>query len=171
MKCELTLTAEEILTLNEMAAHHPFADFRPRALGLLALGDGIPVREIAHILRTSQQTIYHWCHTWKRIGLAGILGGHTGGRPPVLTEAMVDTAVAAVCAAPMSLADIADCIRQAHPDAPAFSRDALVRALHSRRLSCQRTRLSLKKSAPSNSPAPKWCWSDSPQRHDAATCA
>jgi len=45
----------------------------------------------------------------------------------------------------MSLADIADCIRQAHPDAPAFSRDALVRALHSRRLSCQRTHLSLKK--------------------------
>jgi len=78
-----------------MATHHPFVDFRPRALGLLALGDGIPVCDIAHILRTSQQTIYQWCPTWKRTGVAGILGGHTGGRPPVLTEAMGDTAVTA----------------------------------------------------------------------------
>ena len=74
MKCKLTLTAEEIMTLNEMAAHHPFADFRPRALGLLALVDGIPVCDIAHILRTSKQTIYQWFHDWNRAGVAGIQG-------------------------------------------------------------------------------------------------
>jgi hypothetical protein len=95
MKCKLSLTAEEMVTLNEMAALHPLADFRPRALGLLALGDGIPVCDIAH------------------------------------------------SASPMSLAEIADCIHRAQPEAPDFSHDALVRALHSRHLSCQRTRLSL----------------------------
>ena len=147
MKCKLILTAEEVSTLEEMAAHHPYADFRPRALGLLALSEGTSVRDIAHFLRMSKQTIYQWSYDWQRAGLVGILGGHVGGRHPILTQAMIDTAVAAACAEPLRLADIAWRVHQAHPDAPDFSRDALTRALKSRRLSCQRTRMSLKKSA------------------------
>ncbi|MBR9830388.1 MAG: hypothetical protein GYB41_17435 [Oceanospirillales bacterium] len=37
------LTAEEAITLEEMSKHHPFPDFRRRALALLALNDGTSV--------------------------------------------------------------------------------------------------------------------------------
>jgi hypothetical protein len=58
MKWELTLTEREVTTLEERARHHPYADFRPRAIGLLALAEGRRVAEIAHFRRISQQTVY-----------------------------------------------------------------------------------------------------------------
>lgn len=148
MKCVLKLTETEAQTLEEMARHHPYADFRPRAIGLLALADGRHVPDIALFLRVSQQTVYQWFHDWNRAGVMGILGGHAGGRPLVMSDAMIDTAVAAACARQMRLAEIAQCIRDAHPNAPEFSLDALSRALKSRRISYQRTRLSLKEKRP-----------------------
>jgi len=154
MKCKLILAAQEASTLEEMAAHHPYADFRPRALGLLALSEGTSVRDIAHFLRVSKQTIYQWSYGWRRAGLVAILGGHVGGRHLILSEAMIDTAVTAACAEPLRLADIVQRVHEVHPDAPDFSRDALTRALKSRRLSCQRTRMSLKKSVPPASHTP-----------------
>lgn len=49
----------EIVTLQEMAAHHTYADFRRRALGLLALQRGHKVVHICDLLQVSDQALYN----------------------------------------------------------------------------------------------------------------
>ena len=73
------LEAHDILTLQEMAARHPYADFRRRALGLLALQRGHKVAHICELLQVSDQPVYNWAKGYRTQGLAGILDGHKGG--------------------------------------------------------------------------------------------
>jgi hypothetical protein len=65
---------KSVLTLEEVARHHLHADFRPRAIGLLALADGRQVADIAHFLRIRQQTVYQWFHDGKWAGVIDITG-------------------------------------------------------------------------------------------------
>ena len=139
------LTVEEVITLKEMSKRHPFPDFRRRALALLALNEGITVVKITQMFRISDQAIYNWAIGWRTNGLAGILTGHKGGRPPKLTADMLDAAADIARAEPLTLAKIAARVRALYPDAPSFSLDRLSAGLKARRLSFKRTRLSLKK--------------------------
>lgn len=149
------LTEVERLTLEEMSRNHPFRDFRPRALGVLALGKGHKPKVVADILGVTAQTVYNWEKRWRNLGLMGLLDGHKGGRPPKLTPALLDTAEAVARAEPCALKEIACRVREAHPGAADFSPDRLAAGLKARGLSWKRTRLSLKKSAaPSGSRPP-----------------
>ncbi len=52
------LDEHEIVTLQAMAAHHHYPDFRRRALGLLALNRGHKVAHICDMLQVSDQPLY-----------------------------------------------------------------------------------------------------------------
>lgn len=139
------LSVEEIITLKKMSKHHPFPDFRRRALALLALNDGATVVQITQMFRMSDQPIYNWTQRWIAHGLAGILTGHKGGRPTKLTAEMLDLAAGIAHSEPLTLAKIAARVREQYPDAPPFGLALLSVGLRERNLSFKRTRLSLKK--------------------------
>jgi len=142
------LTREEMITLEEMAQHHPFADFRFRARGVLSLHAGLKPWVIAQVLGVSKQSVYNWAKWWREDGLVGLLGGHKGGAPVKLTSALLDTAEAIARQEPLTLAGIKQRVLERHPDAPSFSEDRLAAGLKKRNLSFKRCRLSLKKSGP-----------------------
>ncbi|WP_031431330.1 MULTISPECIES: helix-turn-helix domain-containing protein [Methylomicrobium] len=77
----LELNAAERLTLEELSIHHRYADFRCRALGVLALAKGHPLPVVADILGVTPPTVYHWRKAWRTRGLMGLLEGHQGGGP------------------------------------------------------------------------------------------
>ncbi len=151
----LELTEPESITLQEFADHHPYADFRRRALGILALGKGHPFAVVADILGVTLPTPYNWVKAWKAKGLVGLLDEHQGGAPAKLTAELLDTAEAVARAAPCTLAQIDQALREHHPDAPPFNLDCLASGLKSRGLSFKRTRLSLKKNAAPTSSRPR----------------
>ncbi len=140
------LDAHELLTLQEMAARHHHADFRRRALGLLALHRGHKVAHICQLLQVSDQPLYNWAKAWRTKGLVGILDGHRGGAPRKLSDELLDEAVKIACEQALSLGQIVQELRQRHPDAPSISTDRLSVWLKARGLSYKRGRKSLKKS-------------------------
>jgi transposase len=140
------LIEAELVTLDELASHHPFGSFRPRALGLLALNDGEPVVLIARILRVHTETVYRWARGWREQGLVGILGGHEGGRSRSLSIELLDEAAKIAQETPLTLRNILNRLGEAHPDInTAADVRPLSRGLRERGLSFKRTRLSLKK--------------------------
>ena len=148
------LDEHEVATLKEMAARHHHADFRRRALGLLALNRGYKVVQICDMLQVSDQPLYNWAKGWRDKGLVGILDGHKGGAPRKLTAQLLDQAALIASEQSLSLGEIAQQLRQRCPDAPQFSLSRLSVGLKARGLSYKRGRRSLKKSAmPENSNA------------------
>jgi transposase len=143
------LSEAELLTLEELASHHPRGSFRPRALGLLALNEGESVELVARILRVHTETVYRWARGWRTKGLIGILGGHEGGRSRLLSAELLDEAAKIARETPLTLRAILTRLGEAHPelDTTADLRP-LARGLHERGLSFKRTRLSLKKTRP-----------------------
>jgi transposase len=139
------LKTEEIETLSEMSKHHHFADFRLRALGLLALNDGHRVVDICKILRVTDQPVYNWAKGWRECGLIGILDGHKGGAPVKLTAPMLDKAVQIATYESLTLGKIAARLKTDFPEAQTFSLDRLSKGLKARGMRFKRTRLSLKK--------------------------
>lgn len=139
------LSGVEAQTLQEMARHHRHADFRRRALGVLALNDGLSVPEICAVLRVSVPPVYNWARAWRERGLLGMLSGHVGGAPPKLTAQMLDVAEQVACQEPLTLGQIAQRVQEQHPQAPSFSLERLSVGLRARGLSFKRNRLSLKK--------------------------
>jgi hypothetical protein len=65
MKCAVELTEPEKKTLQQLSLKHPHEDFRTRGLGLLELGHGRRVHEIAIELDVSDKSVYNWVHAWK----------------------------------------------------------------------------------------------------------
>jgi transposase len=152
---KLSLSDAERMTLQELSMHHPYADFRRRALGVLALAKGHPLPLVADILGVTPQTVYNWAKAWHTRGLMGLLSGHQGGAPAKLTAVLLDTAEALARTAPHTLAEIAEHVHAVHPQAPNFSLDRLSVGLRARGLSFTRTRLSLKKDAARPSSRPR----------------
>ena len=140
------LDEHEIATLQEMAARHHYADFRRRALGLLALQRGHKVAHICELLQVSDQPLYNWAKAYRTRGLVGILDGHRGGAPRKLTDLLLDEAAQIAREQALSLGQIAQQLRQRHPNAPSFSLDRLSVGLKKRGLSYKRGRKSFKKS-------------------------
>ena len=148
------LDEHEVATLKEMAARHHHADFRRRALGLLALNRGYKVVQICDMLQVSDQPLYNWAKGWRDKGLVGILDGHKGGAPRKLTAQLLDQAALIASEQSLSLGEIAQQLRQRCPDAPQFSLSRLSVGLKARGLSYIWGRRSLKKNAmPENSNA------------------
>ena len=141
------LTEPEMITLQELAEHHPYSDFRRRALGLLALANGHSFSTTADILGVSLPTTYNWLKRWQNHGLVGLLNGHLGGAPTKLTQELIDTAERIARESPCTLVEIERRLREIHPDVPAVCLDTWARHLKQRGLSFTRTRLSLKKNA------------------------
>ncbi|MFM8342246.1 MAG: transposase [Methylomonas sp.] len=144
------LSEPECITLQELAEHHPYPDFRRRALGLLALAKGHSFPVVADILGVTLPTPYNWAKAWRNQGVVGLLNGHQGGAPIKLRSEWLDTAERIARESPCTLAEIDRQLREIHPDAATFSLDALARHLKKRGLSFTRTRLSLKKNATPN---------------------
>jgi len=67
----IELTEPECITLQELAAHHPHADFRRRSLGLLALAKGHSFTVVADVLGVTLPTPYNWVRAWRNQGLIG----------------------------------------------------------------------------------------------------
>jgi transposase len=146
----LKLTEPEWITLQELADHHPFPDFRRRGLGILALAKDYQFSQVAEILGVTVQTTYNWVHAWHSHGLMGLLRGHRGGAPTKLTPELLDIAEQIARTSPCTLAEIDRRLREIRPDAPQFSLDCLSENLKKRGFSFTRTRLSLKKNAAKN---------------------
>ncbi|MGC5887895.1 helix-turn-helix domain-containing protein [Ralstonia pseudosolanacearum] len=98
MKCIVELSEAEKRTLPQLALMHRHQDFRLPGQGLLLLGAGQRVRDIAAQLDVSKNTIYNLAHWCPEKGLSGLLVGHQGGRPGLLSEEMIAAAVQAACA-------------------------------------------------------------------------
>ncbi|WP_316154023.1 helix-turn-helix domain-containing protein [Cupriavidus sp. BIC8F] len=151
MKCTIELNDVEKRTLQELALRHPYEDFRVRGQGLLLLGAGQRVHEIAKQLNVSKKTVYNWTNAWREKGLCGLLNGHKGGRPHSLCEDMVATAVAAARAQSMTLKQIAQCIEAAHGMPLPCRLETLAGALKRAGFSYKRGRYALKKNATNRS--------------------
>lgn len=134
MPCRIELSEAERLTLEALSQHHPFADYRRRGLGLLALSKGYSPQIVADILNVAPASLYNWIKAWRRLGLIGLLNGHKGGRPAKLTATLLDTAEEIAREAPLTLREIAERVKAAHPLAPAFSLDRLAVGLKARGL-------------------------------------
>ena len=147
-KCTLTLTPEELVTLEQLALNHPWRDCRVRATGVRRLAEGQSPKVIAQSLGVWHQSIYNWVNAWRNHGVVGLLGGHSGGRPPVLPSAMLDTAVAIAREQALSLPGIAKAVEAQHQQALPCCLVTLANGLKKRGFSFKRTRFSLKKNDP-----------------------
>jgi len=147
MKCAVELTEAETKTLQQLSRKHPHQDFRTRGLGLLELGSGRRVHEIAVELDVSDKSVYNWVHSWNDRGLCGLLTGHKGGRPRALSDALIATAIEAARTESMTLKQIALRIEEVHGQPLPCRLETLSVALKRAGFSCKRGRYSLKKSA------------------------
>lgn len=146
MKCTLELSPPEKKTLQQLALQHPYLDCRRRGQGLLLLDSGLQVKDVAQQLDVSLKSVYNWVHWWKSKGLCGLLVGHKGGRPRVLSDALITTAVEVARAELLGLREIAQRIEVVHGSLPCCL-ETLAAALKRAGFSYKRGRHSLKKNA------------------------
>ncbi|PHM66085.1 helix-turn-helix domain-containing protein [Xenorhabdus kozodoii] len=144
MKSNITLSEPERLTLQQLALNHPHRDIRTRGTGLLMLARGLKPRQITAEIGCSLRVIYDWVHVWHDSGIAGLLGGHAGGRYPAMTSEMIATAVNAASAESLTLARIAQKVEDKHGPLPC-TLETLANTLKRQGLTYKRARLSLKK--------------------------
>jgi transposase len=145
MKCVVELSQAEELTLQQLSINHKHRNTRTRAAGLLMLGRRISPKVIAEQLGVTGQSVYNWSHIWRDSGVCGLMGGHNGGRPFALSEAMVTTAIEAAAAESMTLRRIAQRVEEVHGVPFPCHLDTLSIALKRAGFSYKRGRYSLKK--------------------------
>lgn len=140
------LSEIEITMLEGLAKNHPCANFRPRALGLLALNEGVPTATVAKVLRTHLYTVHRWAKAWRDFGVFGILGGNKGGRLATLSGSQLDCAARIAEEYPLTLRGILNKVSEQHPEMNTdLDLRILSRGLRARGLSYKRNRFSLKK--------------------------
>lgn len=146
MKCKLMLTDVEKQTLEQLGVNHRHRDIRTRAAVLALMSNGVSAPKAAQRLGVSVQSPYNWVRAWQADGIVGLLGGHGGGRPRALSEAMVTTAVQAASAESLTLTQIAQRVEASHGELPCRIA-TLGMALKREGFTFKRNRFSLKKSA------------------------
>lgn len=115
MKRTFELSDAEARTLLQLSLNHRYRDCRVRAAALLMRSRGLTVESVADELYVNCQSIYNWSNAWREFGLCGLLGGgHKGGRPLILPEAMIATAIEAADSEPMTLIQIAQHVEDVH---------------------------------------------------------
>ncbi len=145
MKIQLTLSDCEVETLRQLSLNHHWRDARTRATGLLELHAGVHPSQIGERLGVSHQSIYNWRHAWEKHGLTGLLSGHAGGRPTVLSPALIQTAVTVATQEALTLKGISQRVQEIEGGAIDYSLATLGRALKAHGFTFKRTRWSLKK--------------------------
>ncbi|WP_228005862.1 helix-turn-helix domain-containing protein [Xenorhabdus sp. BG5] len=107
------------------------------------LARGLKPRQIAAEIGCSLRVIYDWVYVWHDSGIAGLLGGHAGGRYPAMTSDMIATAVNVASAESLTLARIAQKVEDKHGPLPC-TLETLANTLKRQGLTYKRARLSLK---------------------------
>lgn len=100
------LTAEEIITLNEMHKKHPFHLSRRRAHAVLLSYQGISVPMICSIYPVCRQTVSTWFSKWNECGVCGLVDSSGRGRPPLLDDKQIGDLVKRVEKSPRSLKSV-----------------------------------------------------------------
>ena len=147
MKCVVELSEAEETTLQQLSINHKHRDTRTRAAGLLMLGRRIKPKVIAEQLSVSGQSVYNWSHAWRDSGVCGLMGGHNGGRPRALSDAMIATALDVARTESLTLAQIAQRVQAIHGEPLPCRIETLGEALKHEGFSFKRNRYALKKSA------------------------
>ncbi|MFM0068767.1 helix-turn-helix domain-containing protein [Paraburkholderia aspalathi] len=147
MKCVVELSEAEETTLQQLSINHRHRDARTRAAGLLMLGRRIKPKVIAEQLGVSGQSVYNWSHAWRDSGVFGLMGGHNGGRPPALSDAMITTALEVARTGSLTLARIGQRVQAIHGEPLPCRIETLGEALKREGFSFKRNRYALKKSA------------------------
>lgn len=147
MKCTVLLSDAERKTLQQLSLNHPHRDCRTRAAGIMLLARLGRVRDVAHELDVTSQSLYNWVHAWRVRGLCGLPTGHKGGRPPALSEAMIATAIDAASAQAMTLAQIARYVETIHEVPLPCRMETLAQALKAGEFICQRSKYLRKQSS------------------------
>lgn len=145
MKCVVELSKDEEMTLERESINHIHRDIRTRAAGILLLGRKVKVTEIVARLGVSDQSLYNWAYDWRERGLHCLDAGHKGGRPRVLSDAMIATAIEAAQSESRTLKQIAQRIEEVHGIPFPCGLDTLAKALKRAGFSYKRGRYSLKK--------------------------
>lgn len=145
MKMSLKLSPSEYDTLFQLSINHAWRDARLRGAGLLMLSRDEHPSTIAQQCDVSLQTVYNWRRSWESKGLVGLLGGHTGGRPPKLDAAWLATITELVKTEALTLREIAQRAQAVHETPFPLSLDRLGSILKENKFSFKRTRMSLKK--------------------------
>lgn len=97
------LTAEEIITLEEMHKNHSRHLSRNRAHIILLSYEGHSVPDICAIYHICRQTVSTLLHKWEAQGLCGLIDKPGRGRPCILTEEQKIEVVKKVKKSPRSL--------------------------------------------------------------------
>jgi transposase len=147
MKCVVKLSEAEETTLQQLSINHKHRDTRTRAAGLLMLGRRIKPKVIAEQLGVSGQSVYNWSHAWRDSGVFGLMGGHNGGRPPALSDAMITLALEVARTESLTLAQIGQRVQAIHGEPLPCRIETLGEALKREGFSFKRNRYALKKSA------------------------
>ncbi|AYA42426.1 helix-turn-helix domain-containing protein [Xenorhabdus nematophila] len=134
------------MTLQPLALNHPHRDIRTRGTGLLMLAREIKPSQITAEIGCSLRVICNWVHMWHHSGIAGLFGGHAGGRYLAMTPEMIATALEAASAESLTRARIAQCVEARQGSLPC-TLETLANTLKKQGLPYKRPRLSLKKSA------------------------
>src|SRR5258708_6524546 len=114
MKCVVELSEAEQMTLLQLSINHRHRDTRTRAAGLLMLGRRIKRKGIAEQLCVGGQRVYNRSHAWHDCGVCGLIGGHHGGRPPALSDALITTALEVPRTESLTLAQIGQRVQAIH---------------------------------------------------------
>lgn len=91
--CQLTLSAEQRETLEEMRTHHPKAYMRERASALLKIADGQSIRAVAAhgVLKArSKDTVTNWVKQYRSHGIAALRVKGGRGRKPAFSPSAHD---------------------------------------------------------------------------------
>ncbi|KVW66261.1 transposase [Burkholderia ubonensis] len=134
------------MTLEQLGVNHRHRDIRTRAAVLVLMSNGMSAPKAAQRLRVSVQSPYNWVRAWQADGIVGLLGGHGGGRPRALSDAMVTTAAQAASTESLTLTQIAQRVEAVHGELPCRIA-TLGMALKREGFTFKRNRFSLKKSA------------------------
>ncbi len=87
MRIPLSLTADEITTLDACSHHARHPRQRRRAQAVLGHHRGQPLNQLAAFFAVRYATVHGWLSAWGDQGLAGLLEGQRTGRPPKLPPA------------------------------------------------------------------------------------
>lgn len=150
MKIALSLSSCECETLSQLSINHPWRDARLRGAGLLMLAKGEHPTAIAQQYGVSLQSIYNWRHAWEQVGVAGLIGGHAGGRRKKISDAWLATVCELARNEALTLRGLVQRAEEIHGEPFPLSLDRLGRIMKIHGFSFKRTRMSLKKTATQN---------------------
>ena len=87
MLAPLSLTADEVTTLEACSHHARHPRQRRRAQALLGHHRGQSLNQLATFFAVRYATAHGWLQAWNEQGLAGLREGFRTGRPPKLPAA------------------------------------------------------------------------------------